>query len=85
MSRLGRGAEIAFAFDVEEMTPAAGQGALALEVREGDERAAAAAAHLLDRDALVELDRRARGAVALGASCHTPVGICAGAGEDAAR
>ena len=38
LQRLGRGDEIAFAFDPGEMTPAPGQGALVLEGRSGDAR-----------------------------------------------
>ena len=37
LRRLGREDEIAFAFRATEMTPAAGQGALALEARSDDE------------------------------------------------
>ena len=37
LRRLGRGDEISFAFTVEQMTPAPGQGCLALETRTGDE------------------------------------------------
>jgi len=85
LSRLGRAAEISFAFDVEVMTPAPGQGALALEVRKGDERAATAAAHLLDRASVVEFTAERAATVALGASCHTPVGVLARASGDELR
>src|SRR4051794_25601050 len=53
--RLGIEGEIAFRFELEEMTPAPGQGALALEAKRGDEEPAKAAAGISDRDALVEV------------------------------
>jgi hydroxymethylbilane synthase len=73
--RLGREAEIAFRFGVEEMTPAAGQGSLALEARRTDEVAAAEAARISDHDALVELTAERAAVGALAATCYTPVGI----------
>ena len=85
LRRLGRGDEIAFAFGIEEMTPAPGQGSLALEVRTGDERAATAAGHLFDRAAVVELGAERAATVALGASCNTPVGVIARAAGESMR
>jgi hydroxymethylbilane synthase len=75
LRRLGREDAIAFRFDEDEMTPAAGQGVLALEAREGDSEAAAAAATVTDEAALVELTAERATIGALGASCNTPVGI----------
>jgi hydroxymethylbilane synthase len=72
--RLGRDAEIAFRFERGEMTPAAGQGALALEGRRGD-GAAEAAASVTDPTALAELTGERAAVADLDASCHTPVGI----------
>ena len=77
LRRLGREGEIAFLFGLEEMTPAAGQGSLALEARRADEAAAAEAARISDHDALVELTTERAAVGALGATCYTPVGICA--------
>ncbi len=51
LRRLGRAAEIGFAIPVERMVPAAGQGALALQVRAGDEATTAAVAGVGDLDA----------------------------------
>ena len=82
LARLGRAGEIAFRFDGEQMTPAAGQGCLALEARGGDDAAAAAAAGITDPTALVELTTERAAVGALGASCHTPVGVSARAGAD---
>jgi hydroxymethylbilane synthase len=73
--RLGREDAIAFRFDEDEMTPAAGQGVLALEAREGDAEAAAAAATITDEAALVELTAERAAVGALQATCNTPVGI----------
>lgn len=77
LRRLGRGDEIAFGFEVEELTPAAGQGALALEGRRADASAAAAAARISGHDSLVELTAERAAVAALEATCYTPVGICA--------
>jgi hydroxymethylbilane synthase len=75
--RLGREAEIAFPFGLEELTPAGGQGSLALEARRGDSRAAAEAARISSHDALVELTAERAALTALAATCQTPVGVCA--------
>jgi hydroxymethylbilane synthase len=77
LRRLGREAEISFRFDLDELTPAPGQGSLALEARRGDGSAAATAARISDHDALVELTAERAVVVALDASCQTPVGVCA--------
>ena len=77
LRRLAREAEIAFGFGLEELTPAAGQGSLALEARRDDPDAAAAAASISDHDALVELTAERAAVATLQATCHTPVGICA--------
>ena len=60
--------------DVSAMTPAPGQGCLALEARTGDERAAELAHAITDRQALVELTAERAIVTALDATCHTPVG-----------
>jgi hydroxymethylbilane synthase len=85
LRRLAREGEIAFALTPEQMTPAPGQGCLALEVRADDERASAAAGHLLDEAALVELTAERAATVALGADCHTPIGVLARARGEALR
>jgi hydroxymethylbilane synthase len=77
LDRLGRGHEAGFRFGLRALTPAPGQGSLALEGRAGDEDVAAAAAALTDHEALVELSAERAAVAALGASCDTPVGICA--------
>lgn len=83
LRRLGSEADVSFTFEVDELTPAPGQGSLALEARAGDADSAAAAAGITDRDALVELTAERAAVGALGATCRTPVGICARlAGEE---
>ena len=60
LARLGRAALAAFAFSFEEMLPAVGQGALAVEVRADDERTAALLACLHDGPTALAGARRAR-------------------------
>jgi hydroxymethylbilane synthase len=79
--RLGREGEISFRLELGELTPAPGQGCLALEARGDDAATAAAAAAISDRAALTELTAERAATRALGASCDTPVGICARLGE----
>ena len=75
LRRLGREAEVAFSFGLAELTPAAGQGSLALEARREDSTAAQQAAGISDHDALVELTAERAAVAALDATCYTPVGI----------
>jgi hydroxymethylbilane synthase len=60
--------------DVGALTPAPGQGCLALEARTGDERMAQLAARITDARALAELTAERAVVTALEASCRTPVG-----------
>jgi hydroxymethylbilane synthase len=77
LARLGRTDEISFRFGLEQLTPAPGQGCLALEARAEDAETAAAAGRISDRAALVELTAERAAVGALGASCETPIGVCA--------
>jgi len=72
LARLGR--DEGEPIDEGAMTPASGQGSLALEARAGDARACELAERLTDRAALVELTAERALVTELGASCHTPVG-----------
>jgi hydroxymethylbilane synthase len=81
LRRLGRDAEIAFRFGLEEVTPAGGQGCLALEARRDDQTTAREAARISDHDALVELTAERAALTALDATCDTPVGVCARLGS----
>lgn len=75
--RLGRSGEISFCFSLEEMTPAPGQGTLVIEARDGDEESATVAGRIADSGALTELTAERAATRALGATCDTPVGVCA--------
>jgi len=75
LRRLGREGEISFLLEPGEMTPAAGQGALALQARSDDEASRAAAASVSDETALVEVTAERAAVAALDASCNTPLGI----------
>jgi hydroxymethylbilane synthase len=75
LQRLGRAAEIGFGIPTEQMVPAAGQGALALQVRAEDPASAAIAAKIGDEDALRELSAERAAVALLDASCATPIGV----------
>lgn len=79
LRRLGREDEASFGISAGSMTPAAGQGSLVLQVRVGDERAAAAVAPLGDETALRELTAERTVVSMLDATCATPVGVRADA------
>jgi hydroxymethylbilane synthase len=75
LHRLRREKEISFLLEPGQMTPAAGQGALALQTREDDAEAREAVAAISDDTALVELTAERAAVAALDASCNTPIGI----------
>jgi hydroxymethylbilane synthase len=77
LRRLGREGEIAFRFETAQMTPAPGQGTVALEVRADDERARQATSTITEPLALHAFNAERAAVEALGASCNTPVGIVA--------
>ena len=81
LARLGRGDEVSFRFELDQMTPAPGQGCLALEARVDDADTAAAAGRISDRGALIELTAERAAVRELGADCDTPIGICARAAD----
>ncbi|HEX5246504.1 MAG TPA: hydroxymethylbilane synthase [Gaiellaceae bacterium] len=70
LDRLGLTREIGHRFDPEELLPEAGQGALALQVREGESHLVAAADHEVTR-MRVEAERAVIAAV--GGGCLSPV------------
>jgi hydroxymethylbilane synthase len=72
LERLGRGAEATGTLD--EMVPAAGQGALAITVRADDDAARDAVARISDAAAARCLAAERALVRALEADCHTPVG-----------
>lgn len=75
LRRLGREDEIGFRIPVEVMVPAAGQGALALQVRAEDEASGEAVAPLGELDAMRELTAERIVVALLEASCATPLGV----------
>lgn len=75
LRRLGRAEEIGFAIPAESMTPAAGQGSLMLQVRDGDAGAMAAVERLVDGPALREVTAERAVVALLGATCNSPLGV----------
>jgi hydroxymethylbilane synthase len=63
-----------------DFVPAAGQGTLALEAREDDERVWRAVAVVHDAATFADLEAERAAVRVLGATCHTPVGIHAKGG-----
>jgi hydroxymethylbilane synthase len=70
LERLGRPPGV----PLDELVPAVGQGALAIEARSGEARVAAAIEALRDPATERELRAERELARALGATCHTPIG-----------
>jgi hydroxymethylbilane synthase len=77
LHRLGRAEEICFAIELDELIPAPGQGALAIEAPHSNDRAAAAAESITDRGAMATLLAERALVAALDASCNTPLGAVA--------
>jgi hydroxymethylbilane synthase len=77
LRRLGRESEIGFALGVEQMCPAAGQGALALQVRSDDAQAGDAATAVNELKAMRELTAERTVVALLQATCNTPLGVLA--------
>jgi hydroxymethylbilane synthase len=75
LRRLGREGEIGFALPAETMVPAAGQGALALQVRHGDAEATERCARAADAKAVRELTAERAAVTLLDATCATPIGV----------
>jgi hydroxymethylbilane synthase len=75
LRRLGRAGEISFVLPEESMTPAAGQGSLVLQIREGDEAALRAVDPLVEEAALRELTAERAAVALLQATCASPIGI----------
>ena len=70
LDRLGLGSEIGHRFDPDEILPEAGQGALALQVRSGEEHLVAAASDA-ETARRVELERAC--VAAIGGGCLAPI------------
>jgi hydroxymethylbilane synthase len=76
LRRLER-AEEAFPIDFDELVPAPGQGALAIEALHSNDRAVTAAESITDRGALGTLSAERALVAALDATCNTPLGAVA--------
>ncbi len=70
LDRLGLAAEIGYRFEVEELLPEAGQGALALQVRAGEEYLVAAADDSATRE---QVDAERTVVAVVGGGCLAPV------------
>jgi hydroxymethylbilane synthase len=77
LKRLGRGDAIASIIPAEEMLPAAGQGIIAIETREGDARVRALLAAIDDRAASVCSRAERALLAALDGTCRTPIAALA--------
>ena len=75
LHRLGRAEEMTFPVEQEEITSAAGQGTIAIEAVHSNDRAAAAAESITDRESLATLSAERALVAALDASCNTPLGV----------
>jgi hydroxymethylbilane synthase len=74
LDRLGWSARITERLSPEDMVPAIGQGALAIETRADDARVVAFCRTLADREAEVTVAAERALLAGLGAGCRTPVG-----------
>lgn len=77
LRRLGREDEIGFPVPTARMVPAAGQGALAVQVRTGDEETAEIARAINDETAFAQLRAERACFKRLDADCSTPIGVFA--------
>jgi hydroxymethylbilane synthase len=84
LRRLGREDEIDFEIPTETMIPAAGQGALLLQVRMDDSGSRQAAAAIGDETALRELTAERAVVALLEATCASPIGVHARVGDSGA-
>ena len=72
LNRLGRAGEISFSIPLDQMTPAAGQGALVVQSKAGKDDAIR---EINDLESERELLAERAAVVGLGADCSSPVGI----------
>jgi hydroxymethylbilane synthase len=84
LKRLGREGEVGFQFSLDQMVPAAGQGALVVQCRSGQEEAAGRGP-LNDFESEGRLLAERAAVVGLGADCSSPVGIHARIERDRLR
>ena len=77
IKRLGKPEVITQFFDVERMVPAVGQGALAIETREADDRIEKLIAPLNDQETAAEITAERAVLENLGGGCQVPIGAYA--------
>jgi len=77
LRRLGREDRIAAAVPVDVCVPAPGQGIIAVEIREGDDRVQRAVQPIDDVDAAVALRAERTVVTRLGGGCQMPIGVLA--------
>jgi len=82
LMRLGLGDRIRVRFPIDEMIPAAGQGALGLEIRSDDRALHERLAPLTDPDTWLAVHAERAVARALGGSCSMPLAAFAVRGQD---
>jgi hydroxymethylbilane synthase len=75
LRRLGRADEISFPIPTESMTPAAGQGSLLLQIRDGDEATLRAVDAIVNETSLRELTAERTVVSFLSATCNSPLGV----------
>jgi hydroxymethylbilane synthase len=73
LRRLGLVGHVTTILDTDDFLPAVGQGAIAIAVRAGDERVAAALQPILDRDTGLALAAERAFLTVLDGSCRTPI------------
>lgn len=74
LSRLGLADRATALIETDDMLPAAGQGAIGIELREGDGATADLVAPLNDRATEIRVTAERAFLAALDGSCHTPIG-----------
>lgn len=77
LDRMGLGDRVAERLDPDVVPPAPGQGAIAIQVRSGDERMLALAAAIDDRDTRLAVDAERSFLRASGGGCRAPIGALA--------
>lgn len=77
LNRLGLNGNISQVFSPDQMTPAAGQGAVALELRSADSESGEIAQGIDDAPSHAAVEAERALALALGAGCQTPLGALA--------
>ena len=81
--RLGLESEIAEVLEPDRFLPPAGQGAIGMEIREGDEEVLEILSVIRDASAWTEVEAETACLRALGGGCRTPIGASARAHEGA--